>query len=83
MTGRSIRSDRNRPLLDVLSRGRLGPSERLQFTAAAVTQIARTVRRTPEVMLKVSGGGTSSGAVRAHFAYVSRRGALDRGDQRG
>jgi hypothetical protein len=42
-----------------------------------VAQIARTVRRTPEVMVKVSGGGSTPGAVAAHFQYVSRNGELD------
>jgi hypothetical protein len=42
-----------------------------------VAQIARTVRRTPEVMVKVSGGGSTPGAVAAHFQYISRNGELD------
>jgi hypothetical protein len=42
-----------------------------------VAQIARTVRRTPEVMVKVSGGGSTPGAVAAHFQYVSRNGELE------
>jgi hypothetical protein len=42
-----------------------------------VAQIARTVRRTPEVMVKVSGGGSTPGAVTAHFQYISRNGELD------
>ncbi|HJS89234.1 MAG TPA: relaxase/mobilization nuclease domain-containing protein [Steroidobacteraceae bacterium] len=33
--------------------------------------------RTPEVMVKVTGGGTKAGAVAAHFAYISRRGKLE------
>jgi hypothetical protein len=42
-----------------------------------VAQIARTVRRTPEVMVKVSGGGNSVKAVAAHFSYISRRSELE------
>src|SRR5918999_180193 len=38
---------------------------------------AGTVRRTPEVMVKVTGGGTSSGSVSAHFGYISRHGELE------
>jgi hypothetical protein len=30
----------------------------------------------PEVMLKVTGGGTKVGAVAAHFGYISRNGKL-------
>jgi hypothetical protein len=35
------------------------------------------VRRSPEVIVKVTGGGTNPGAVAAHFAYISRRGKLE------
>ena len=48
-----------------------------RFSRAQVDQISRTVRHTPEVIVKVTGGGTRSGAVAAHFAYISRRGALE------
>jgi relaxase-like protein len=48
-----------------------------RFSPAQVDQISRTVRRTPEVMVKVTGGGMRMGAVAAHFAYISRRGALE------
>jgi len=48
-----------------------------RFSRAQIDQISRTVRRTPEVMVKVTGGGTRRGAVAAHFAYISRRGALE------
>jgi len=70
-------------MLDILSLGRLGPSGR--FTPAQIEQIQRTVRRVPEVMVKVTGGGTKAGAVAAHFAYISRKGELtietDEGDR--
>jgi len=72
-----------RPMLEVFSLGRLGPSGR--FTPAQIEQIQRTVRRVPEVMVKVTGGGTKAGAVAAHFAYISRKGELtietDEGDR--
>lgn len=55
---------------DLVSYGRRGPARRLSL--AQVEQIARTVRRVPEVMVKVSGGGTSVGAVKAHFRYIGR-----------
>jgi hypothetical protein len=48
-----------------------------RFSPAQIDQISRTVRRTPEVMVKVTGGGMRTGAVAAHFAYISRRGALE------
>jgi len=48
-----------------------------RFTRAQIDQISRTVRHTPEVMVKVTGGGTRRGAVAAHFAYLSRQGTLE------
>ena len=63
-----------RPLLEIFSAGRRGPSGRPMFTASEIAQIARTVSRTPEVMVKVTGGGTSSGAVAAHVSYIGRDG---------
>jgi hypothetical protein len=35
------------------------------------------VRKTPEVIVKVTGGGRNPGTVAAHFAYISRRGKLE------
>jgi hypothetical protein len=65
------------PALDLVSYGRRGPSRPERFAAEQVAQIARTVRRAPEVMVKVSGGGNSLGAVAAHFRYITRKGALE------
>ena len=59
-------------LLDIHSLGRVGPSGR--FSPSQIQQIERTVRRVPEVMVKVTGGGTKVGAVAAHFSYISRKG---------
>ncbi len=59
--------------LDLVSYGRRGPPDRQQLSPAQIEQIARTVRHTPEVMVKISGGGTSAKAVAAHFKYLSRR----------
>ena len=65
----------NQPLLNIFSYGRAGPSG--PFTPAQIAQIQRTVYRVPEVMVKVTGGGGSVGAVGAHFGYISRKGELD------
>jgi len=65
-----------RPFLEIASLGRSAPSGG-RLSAAQIEQIRRTVRRTPEVMVKVTGGGTKAGAVAAHFAYISRRGKLE------
>jgi hypothetical protein len=48
----------------------------LRFTPAQVVQIARTVRRTTEVMVKVTGGARSSRSALAHLDYISRKGEL-------
>jgi hypothetical protein len=66
------------PLLNLFSAGRGGPGGRpIQFTQSQIAQIARTVRRTPEVLVKVTGGGTSSGAVAAQVSYIGRHGELE------
>jgi hypothetical protein len=49
----------------------------MRLSPAQIEQIRRTIRRTPEVIVKVTGGGTNPGAVAAHFAYISRRGKLE------
>jgi len=63
--------------LDIVSYGRRGPGRPTRFTREQIEQISRTVRRVPEVMVKVSGGAkTERGAV-AHFQYISRQGELE------
>jgi Relaxase/Mobilisation nuclease domain len=62
---------------EVVSYGRAGPQMPGRFSRAQIDQISRTVRHTPEVMVKVTGGGTKRGAVAAHFAYLSRQGTLE------
>ena len=41
-----------------------------------VEQVARTVRKTPEVVVKVSGGARDVGGAKAHFDYIDRHGKL-------
>ena len=65
------------PLLDLAGLGRWGPPETMRFSPVEIEQIRRTVRRTPEVMVKVTGGGKNVGAVAAHFGYISRKGRLE------
>ena len=67
----------SRALLDIFSAARTGPPGSLRFTPAQVEQISRTVRRAPEVMVKVTGGATRLGAVAAHLSYISRKGELE------
>jgi hypothetical protein len=62
------------PLLDIASYARRGSGHRDRLSPAEVQQIARTVRRTPEVMVKVlSQGGQALGAVRRHLDYLRLR----------
>ena len=53
--------------------------------AAVIRQrIAATVlRRAPQVMVKVTGGGRGMKAIAAHFRYISKNGRLDIEDERG
>lgn len=49
-------------------------------------QIARTLRHTPEVMVKITNKATSAqgmGAVRRHLRYISRNGQVELEDQNG
>lgn len=44
---------------------------------------ATVVRRAPQVMVKVTGGGCGMKAIAAHFRYISKNGRLDIEDERG
>jgi type IV secretory pathway VirD2 relaxase len=55
------------PILDIASYGRAAPRS---FTASQRALIASTVNRSPEVMVKVSGGARSVAAVGKHLAYI-------------
>src|SRR6202043_3840735 len=65
-----------RPLLDIVSYGRRSPGHPSALTAAQCDHIARTVRRTPEVMVKVSGGARTVRGVGQHVDYIGREGQL-------
>src|SRR5262249_2571408 len=60
---------------DLVSTGRAGPPER--FTPQQIAHISRTVRRAPEVMVKVTGGARKLSAALAHMAYISQRSEVD------
>lgn len=47
------------------------------FTKQQLEFTARTVSRTPEVMVKVSGGARSLRGASAHFGYITRQSTLD------
>lgn len=77
MPGRRTDFD-NAPLLDLDRYGRDAPARAQDFTPAQIEYIRRTVRRAPEVMVKVlTGGAQDLKAVARHFNYLSRNGELD------
>src|SRR6266513_1569207 len=66
------------PLLDIASYARRGPSRRDRLSQDEIELITRTVRRTPEVMVKVlSQGGQVLKAVGRHLDYLNRGGEVD------
>lgn len=66
-----------RPLLDIASHARPGPGRRDRLSSCEVAQIARTVRRTPEVVVKVlTKGSVEPRSVAKHFGYIGRYGEL-------
>jgi len=62
-----------RPLLNIASYGRRGPGHPLP-SKADIAHISRTVRRVPEVVVKVSGGARSLRGVAQHLDYIGREG---------
>jgi hypothetical protein len=77
MSKRTFRIREGEPLLDVVSYGRAGPTG-TQLTRAHVEQIRRTVRRTPEVVVKVLPRGNNDlKAVGKHLDYIRRKGELE------
>lgn len=63
-----------RPSLDLVSYGRRGPGQSRALTQSEIAHVSRTIRRVPEVMIKVSGGARTLAGVRAHLDYISREG---------
>lgn len=67
------------PLLNIASHARRGPGERGgRLTPELIEHIRRTVRRDPEVMVKVlsRGAGDFNAAVK-HLDYIGRRGKVE------
>src|SRR5438105_2365423 len=67
-----------RPLLDLASYARRGPGHRDRLSAEEIAHISRTVRRTPEVMVKVlSKDSNNLRFVARHLNYIGRCGELE------
>ena len=65
-------------LLDIASYARRGPGRRDRLSQGEIELITRTVRRTPEVMVKVlSRGGQDLKAVGRHLGYLNRGGEVE------
>ena len=63
---------------------KLGAHAARQHAAAIRRRIEATVvRRAPQVMVKVTGGGRGMRAIAAHFRYISKNGRLEMEDERG
>jgi hypothetical protein len=66
-----------KPLLEIASYARQGPSSNTRLTPMEIERIARTVARAPEVVVKVSGGAKSLRGALAHVRYIDRQGRLE------
>jgi hypothetical protein len=60
-----------------------GDAARMRAAAIRKRIEATVVRRAPQVMVKVTGGGRGMKAIAAHFRYISKNGRLELEDQRG
>src|SRR6266404_5825148 len=68
-----------RPLLDLISHGRGGPKGSIHLSAGQIAAIDRTVRRVPEVIVKVLPKDSNSlRSVGRHLDYIGRYGKLER-----
>ncbi len=76
MPKRVVSVPRSPSALDVVSYGRRGPGSAHRLASAQMEQVARTVRRMPEVVVKVSGGARDAAGAKAHFDYIDRHGKL-------
>jgi len=64
--------------LDFVSYGRGGSERPISLSRAQIEQIARTVGRTPEVMVKVlPKDSNNAGSVQKHIDYIGRRGDVE------
>lgn len=60
------------------------PAQEKQSSASHVRAVfAATVRKTPEVMVKISGGGKDLRSIKAHLDYISRNGEVELEDEQG
>jgi MobA/VirD2-like, nuclease domain len=78
MPRRLINVGESTPILDIASYARPGPGRRDRLSLAEVELISRTVRRAPEVMVKVlTHDGKDLKSVQRHLEYLDRKGELE------
>lgn len=78
MRKRVIRLPGGERFLDIGSHGRWGPGHSKGFSRGEIEQIARTVGRTPEVVVKVlPKRSNDAGSIRNHINYIGRSGDLE------
>jgi hypothetical protein len=78
MPNLSVSTLEGRALLDVASYSRRGPGRRDRLSSEELALIGRTVRRVPEVMVKVlSKDSNNLRSVARHLNYIGRRGELE------
>jgi len=84
MPRRLIEFGPGRPLLDIASYARRGPLDRVHLSQEEIQLLSRTVRRAPEVMVKVlTKGRHDRNAVGRHLSYLSRDGKVKIGTDDG
>lgn len=77
MPNPKVSSFENR-VLDLVSYARRGPGRRDHLSVEEIAQISRTVRRAPEVVVKVAAkGGSSLSSIRERVGYIGRHGELE------
>lgn len=60
------------------------PASKRNISATAARQkLIATVRKAPEVMVKISGGGKDMRSIKAHMDYISRNGEVEIEDEQG
>lgn len=64
-------------------RGHSGISQAMDRGAAFLKRAAAVSKRTPEAMVKISGGAKSKDHLKEHLAYITRNGKLEATNERG
>jgi len=76
MPKRTVDLRERTPLLDIVSYGRRARLARDSLSLTGLRTRGSAAHRAPEVMVKVTGGGTTISAVASHMRYVDRNGSL-------